>query len=114
MTIADNIRDKKLQYDISRAAAKISALSSGKINKYDYLVGKKVLPPQQHRKAEEAKFNYSWFGKTPEKSKEKTIEDQGEKQVQALESLKPNEQKNTGISTTNVIGWRHISKRFAE
>ena len=35
MTIDDQIRDKKLQYDISRKAAKISILSSGKIDKID-------------------------------------------------------------------------------
>ena len=39
MTINDQIRDKKLQYDINREAAKISALSSGKIDKYGYLTG---------------------------------------------------------------------------
>ena len=40
MTIDDQIRDEKLQYDISREASKISALSSGKIDKYQYLTGK--------------------------------------------------------------------------
>ena len=34
MTIDNQIRDEKLQYDISREAAKVSALSSGKIRKY--------------------------------------------------------------------------------
>ena len=37
MTIDDQVRDEKLQYDINREAAKISVLSSGKINKYEYL-----------------------------------------------------------------------------
>ena len=40
MTINDQIRDEKLQYDINREAAKISALSSGKILKYDILLVK--------------------------------------------------------------------------
>ena len=40
MTIDDQIKDEKLQYDINRKAAKRSALSSGKIGKYEYLVGK--------------------------------------------------------------------------
>ena len=40
MTIDGQIRDEKLQYDISREASKISALSSGKIDKYQYLTGK--------------------------------------------------------------------------
>ena len=39
MTIEDKIRDKKLQYDINREAAKILALSSGKIDKYEFLTG---------------------------------------------------------------------------
>ena len=34
MTIEDKIRDEKVQFDINRVAAKISALSSGKIDKY--------------------------------------------------------------------------------
>ena len=37
MNITDQIRDEKLQYDINRKAAKISALSSDKIDKYEYL-----------------------------------------------------------------------------
>ena len=44
MTIDDKIRDEKLQYDINREAAKISALSSDKIDKYEYLTGDKILP----------------------------------------------------------------------
>ena len=39
MAIDDQIRDEKLQYNIDREAAKISALSSGKIHKYEYLTG---------------------------------------------------------------------------
>ena len=39
MTVNDQIRDEKLQYDINREAAKISALSPGKIHKYEYLTG---------------------------------------------------------------------------
>ena len=47
MTINDQIRDEKLQYDINREAAKISALSSAKICKYDYLTGEDILPSNQ-------------------------------------------------------------------
>ena len=47
MTIDDQIRDKKLQYDINRKAAEISALSSGKIHKYEYLTGEEILPSNQ-------------------------------------------------------------------
>ena len=39
MTIEDQIKDEKLQYDINREPAKTSALSSRKINKYEYLIG---------------------------------------------------------------------------
>ena len=47
MTVNDQIRDEKLQYDLNREAAKISALSSGKIGKYEYLTGEKILPSNQ-------------------------------------------------------------------
>ena len=46
MTIDDKIKDEKLEYDINGEAAKMSALSSGKIDKYEYLIGKDVLPPE--------------------------------------------------------------------
>ena len=42
MAIEDQIRDEKLQYDINREAAKISALSSGKTDKYEYLAGDEI------------------------------------------------------------------------
>ena len=44
MRIDDKIRDKKLQYDVNRQAAKTLALSSGKIDKYGYLTGEEILP----------------------------------------------------------------------
>ena len=47
MTIKDQIRDEKLQYDINREAAKISALSSRKTDKYEYLTGEEILPLNQ-------------------------------------------------------------------
>ena len=47
MKINDKIRDEKLQYDINRKAAEISALSSGKIDQYEYLTGKEMLPSNQ-------------------------------------------------------------------
>ena len=58
MTINDQIRDEKLQYDINREAAKISALSSGEIHKYEYLTGEDVLPSNQQQTIEQAKFTY--------------------------------------------------------
>ena len=47
MKINDKITDEKLQYDIKREAAKISALSFGKIDKYKYLTGEEILHPKQ-------------------------------------------------------------------
>ena len=83
MTINDQIRDEKLQYDINREAAKISALSSGKIHKYEYLTGEDILPSNQQQIIEQTKFTYSPLGKAFEKQI-KTIEDQGEKQIKAI------------------------------
>ena len=96
MTIEDQIKDEKLQYDINREAAKISALSSGKIDKYEYLTGEEILPSNQQQIIQQAKFNYSPLGKALEKQV-KTIKDQGEKQVVALESLKDSDKKLTSI-----------------
>ena len=76
MTIDDQIRDKKLQYDINKEAAKISALSSGKLHKYEYLTGKDILPSNKQQLLEQTKFMYSPFGKALDKQI-KTIEEQG-------------------------------------
>ena len=78
MTINDKIRDEKLQHDINREAAKISALSSAKIYNYEYLTGEDILPPNQQQIIEQAKFTYSPLGKAFEKQI-KTIEYQGKK-----------------------------------
>ena len=85
MTIEDQSKDEKLQYDINREAAKIYALSSGKIDKYEYITGEEILPSNQQLTIQQAKFNYSPLGKALEKQR-KTIEDQGEKQVNALKT----------------------------
>ena len=84
MTINDQIRDEKLQYDINREAAKISPLSSVKIHKYEYLTGKDMLPSNQQQIVEQARFTYSPLGKTFEKQI-KTIEDRGGKQIKAIQ-----------------------------
>ena len=84
MTIEDQIKDEKLQYDINRETAKISALSSGKIDKYEYLTGEEILPSNQQQIIEQAKFTYSPLGKAFEKQT-KTIEDKGEKQIKAIQ-----------------------------
>ena len=91
MTINDEIRDEKLQYHINKEVAKISALSSGKTHRYQYLTGEDILPSNQQQITEQAKFTYSTLGKAFKKQI-KTIEDQGEKQIDALKDLKPKEQ----------------------
>ena len=72
MTIGDKIRDEKLQCNINREAAKISALPSGKIDKYEYLTGEGIEPSDQRAVIEQAKFTYSLLGKTLE-NKEKHL-----------------------------------------
>ena len=67
MTIEDQMKDEKLKYDINREVAKISALSSGKIDKYEYLTGEEILPSNQQRIIQQAKFNDSPLGKAFEK-----------------------------------------------
>ena len=63
MTIDDQIKDEKIQYDINRESAKISVFSSGKINKYEYLTCEGILPSNQKQIIEQAKFTYSPLGK---------------------------------------------------
>ena len=87
MTIDDQIKYEKLQYDVNREAAKISALSSGEFNEYEYLTGEEILPSNKQQIIEQAKFEYSPLGKAFEKQV-KTIEDQGEKQIKAIQSNK--------------------------
>ena len=67
MTINDQIRDEKLQYDINREAAKTPALSSGKIHKYECLTGDDILSSNQQQIIEQARFTYSSLGKAFEK-----------------------------------------------
>ena len=87
MTINEQIRDEKLQYDSNRKAAKVSALWSGKIHKYEYLTGQDILPSNQQQIIEQARFTYSPLRKAFEKQI-KTIADKGQKQTDALEKFK--------------------------
>ena len=105
MTINDQIRDEKLQYDINREAAKISALQSGKIHKYEYLTGDDILPSNQQQIIEQAKFIYSSLGKAFEKQI-KTIEDQREKQIKSIQDqaqLKTNKKYGYDAEDTPFI-----------
>ena len=58
MTIDDKIIDEKLRYNINREAAKISASSSGEIDKYEYLQGEETLLSDRNRIVKQAKFRY--------------------------------------------------------
>ena len=80
MTINDQTRDEKLQHDINREAAKISALPSGKIHKYKFLTGEDILLSNQQQIIEQANFTYSPLGKAFEKQI-KTTEDQGKNRL---------------------------------
>ena len=67
MTISDQIIDEELQYDMNREAAEISALSSGKTHKYEYLTDEDILPSNQQQIIEQTKFTYSPLGKAFDK-----------------------------------------------
>ena len=113
MTINDQISDEKLQHDINRQAAKISALSSGKIGKYEYLTGEEILPSNQQQIIEQAKFTYSSLGKAFEKQI-KTIEDQGQKQVEALKTKGINDKSDNSLSISKEIYDEILEKRMDE
>ena len=91
MTIDDQIRDEKLQYNINIEVAKTLALSSVKIDKYEHLTGEEILPSNQKKIIEQAKFTYSPLVKAFEKQIKK-IEDQEREQVEAVKDLKAREQ----------------------
>ena len=63
MTINDQIKDEKLQYDINREVVKIPALSSANIHKYEYLTGEDILQFIQQQIIQQARFTYSPLGK---------------------------------------------------
>ena len=92
MTTDDKLRDEKLQYNINSEKVRISAASSRKIHKYEFFTGEEILPSDQSRIIEQAKFTHCLLGKAFEKQTKK-IEEQGQKQVKALEVLKPEENK---------------------
>ena len=63
MTTGNNIRYEKLKCNINKEAAKILALSSSKVDKYDYLTSEEILPFNQSQTIEQAKSTYN-FQKT--------------------------------------------------
>ena len=66
MTTDHKIRDEKLQYDINREAAK-SALSSKKIDKYEYFTGEEILSFNQKQIVEQDKPAHYPLGKAFQK-----------------------------------------------
>ena len=111
MTINDQIRDEKLQFDINREAAKILELSPGKIHKYEYLTGEDILPPNQQQIIEQAKFTYSPLGKVFGKQI-KTIKVQGEKQAKALENLRDQEKQVDNIRIIKISYYIQKNEKF--
>ena len=87
MAIEDQVRDEKLQYKINREAAKISALSLDKIDKYENLIGEEILPSNKQQIIGQGKFTYSPLGKGFEKQT-KTIKDQRKKQIETIQGNK--------------------------
>ena len=67
MAMNGQIRDEKLQNDINRKAVEVSALSSSKIDTYEYLTEKKILSSNHKQIIEQAKFTFSPLGKAFEK-----------------------------------------------
>ena len=97
MAIDDKISNKKKKhYDIKREVSKLSVLSPGKIDKYEYPTGQEILPPDQTRAIEQTKFKYIHLGKAFEKQI-KAMEDQGRKKVKTLKLLNPEDKKINSI-----------------
>ena len=99
MTSDDKNIYEKIWYDVKREAAKISGLSSGKIDKYEHLTSEEIFPSDHSIIIEQAKFIW--------KKKKKKIEEQGKRQFEALEVLKPNVQK---LTINDVIPENTLSK----
>ena len=64
-TINNKIEQNKAQYDLDRQTAKISALSSGNVRKYEFLIGKDFLPEKDllEKAATMKRFEYLPLGK---------------------------------------------------
>ena len=123
MATDDRTRDEKLQYHINKEAAEISALTSDKIDKYEYLTGKEILPCDQSRIIEQAKFTNSPLGKAIEKQA-KTIKKQGRKKIEPIkkhvkQSVKYNafsekEKQSTPLDKQKEILYKLVVERTGE
>ena len=100
MTIDHQIRDEKLQNDFNREAAKISARSSGKVDKYEYLTGEEILPSNQKQIIEQGNFTYSSLSKAFEKQI-KATQNQGE--IKAIKKYADHDKDSPLISKQKEI-----------
>ena len=110
MTIDKKIRDEKLQHDINKKAAKILTLPACKIDIYEYLRDEEILPSDHSQIIEQTEFTYTPLWKAFEKQT-KTIEDKGDKQTNALESLKNEYQDEDEVEIEN-IDYDEVRKRL--
>ena len=103
MIIDDKNRDEKLQYNINREVAIISALSSSKIDKYEYLTGEEILSSNQSQIMEQITFSYFPLVIAFEKAT-KTIEDRVEKQILNKDKKSLQDLFSKDFLATNVKG----------
>ena len=101
MTVTDQIKliDSKIkanqaQYDLDRLTAKISALSSGELRKYEYLTGEDL--GYRPSVLEQTKFDYSPLGKVFNKG----LDDKDDKKEGLLKRLK-NIEKSRNINNND-------------
>ena len=120
MTVDDKIGDAKLRYHINKEAAKISALSSSKIDKYELLTVEKILPSDQSRIIEQAKFPYPLlqkaFGKQTkaieDEKKIETIEQNGKQLVKSNVLLK--NKNSISLDKQKEIFYKLVAERTRE
>ena len=111
MTIDHQIRDEKLQNDFNREAAKISARSSGKVDKYEYLTGEEILPSNRKQIIEQGNFTYSSLSKAFEKQI-KATQNQGE--IKAIKKYADHDKDSPLISKQKEILNKLVDKRLEE
>ena len=100
--IDHNFRDEKLQHNINKEAAKISALSSRKINKSEHLTDKEMLPYNRSQMIEQAKFTYSPLRKALKKQTRTKLQSSSlsnkKYELNQIESIFPKNQVNDLIT----------------
>ena len=111
--IDDKIRDEKLQYNIDRQAAKKSALSSWKIDKYESLTGEEMLLTDQKKVIKQAKLTYFPLEKKFE-IQTKRLKRKEEKQVKALKALMEEELESIEGSFPKITRTDEIKNEIDE